>query len=169
MKNNGKKEQTDLRETTQLNERKPAIMWPSVSVIAWDNCGEASILLHWLWEFLIMKTPLARHVYGFVSECVRVCVCVCAQASVCIHLCTPLCVIESRCAVGGKKSCRLFIDIFDRRIQKAKANVHTLAILQQDKTEGKRERERGSRGLIHSSTRGWGLRLRPLRWYYQWN
>lgn len=39
-KNNGKKEQADLRKTTQLHEWKPAIMCPSVSVIARAKCGE---------------------------------------------------------------------------------------------------------------------------------
>lgn len=68
---------------------------------------------------LITKMHLASHV-------VRVCKLACA------HICA--CVKKSE-----KKRCRLFNDIFDRIIQIAKANLHTLAILQHDETERGRE------------------------------
>ena len=77
---------------------------------------------------LIKKTPLARHVYGFVTQ-------VCVQASV------------RKYAVEKNAVGYLLIPLTAESKGKSKT-LHTSAILQQDKTERKREGEEAEVLLI---------------------
>lgn len=79
-----------------------------------------------------------KDVYGFFST--SVCVCVRAIKGGCKRVCTSLRVRKSKYAVKEIAVCYLLISLTTETKGESKL-THTLAILQQDETEGKRDGE----------------------------